>query len=324
LAPPAILIVTPYAPAANNGNVRTAERWAQLLQPRCRAIVRTPDDAPEDADLLIALHARRSHGAVRAWRERHARRPLVVTLTGTDLYRDLPGRDADAIASLEQADRLIVLQERGIAALPERFRKKARAIHQSSPTLPAYAKSNRRLRTLFVGHLRAEKDPFTFLRAAGCLRDRSDIEFAIVGGMRDRALERPTRALLARAPGIRMLGALSHRATRERIRRAHLLVVPSRMEGGANVIVEAITSGTPVLASDCDGNLGMLGDDYAGIFAVQDHRGLARLLERCRSEPAFLQRLSAQCAARLPRFTPAAERRGLLDTIEPLLAARVD
>jgi putative glycosyltransferase (TIGR04348 family) len=320
LNPPSILIVTPYAAAANNGNVRTAQRWADLLAPHFQVIVRTPADGMPDADVLIALHARRGHPALLEWRRREVCKPAILALTGTDLYHDIPVCDAAALESLTLADRLIVLQERGIAALPGAFRDKAHAIYQSAPSLPPYRKTSRRLRALFVGHLREEKDPFTFIRAAAELRKRGSIEFRLAGGVRDPALEVPLRALLAEAPNVRMLGALDHRITREHIRRSHLLVVPSRMEGGANVIVEAVVSGTAVLASNCDGNIGMLGDDYAGYFSVGDPLALARLVARCRAEPPFLQHLADQCQARAPLFQPAAERNGLLAVIAPLVA----
>ncbi len=322
MIPPSILIVTPYAAAANNGNVRTAQRWADLIAPHYRVIVRTPADGMPDADVLIALHARRGHPALLEWRRRDVSKPAIVALTGTDLYHDVPVHDAAAIESLTLADRLIVLQERGIAALPEAFRNKAHAIFQSAPPLPPYRKTSRRLRVLFVGHLREEKDPFTFIRAAAVLRPRRSIEFLLAGGLRDAAMEVPLRALLAEAPNVHMLGALDHRSTRERIRRAHLLVVPSRMEGGANVIVEAVVSGTPVLASDCDGNIGMLGEDYAGYFSVGDPHALARLVARCRTEPTFLQHLVDQCRARAPLFRPDTERSGLLSVVAPLVAIR--
>lgn len=319
---PLVLIVSPYAAAANNGNVRTAQRWASLIAPRYRAVVRTPEDTTDDgvdAALLIALHARRSHPAVRSWRQRTPDRPVVVVLTGTDLYHDVPLHDSAALSSLEIADRLVVLQGRGIDAMPERFRAKATAVYQSAPALPTYARSPKRLRVLFVGHLREEKDPFTFIRAAAHFRNRHDVEFALIGGIRDAALEAPTRDLLQAAPNVRMLGMQPHRVTRERIRRAHLLVVPSRMEGGANVVVEAITAGTPVLASDCDGNLGMLPHGYPGIFPVRDHDGLAHLVARCRTEPAFYDTLRRQCAAHARLFSPEAEQRALYGVIDALL-----
>lgn len=320
MAPPVVLIVTPYPAAANNGNVRTAERWARLLGGHYRTIVRTPADELVDADLLIALHARRSHEVLCRWRAHSSSRPALLVLTGTDLYHDVPVHDAAAMHSLELADALVVLQERGIAALPGPVQAKAGCIYQSAEALPRYAKSAERLRVLFVGHLREEKDPFTFIRAAAEFGRHRHIEFAMIGGMRDPALETPTHELLALAPNVRMLGIRSHRETRERIRRAHLLVVPSRMEGGANVIVEAVNSSTAVIVSDCDGNLGMVGPGYPGTFPVRDPQGLAHLIARCWTEPAFLRSLEAACAARAPLFTPEAERNALLQTLARLRA----
>jgi putative glycosyltransferase (TIGR04348 family) len=316
---PRVLIVTPYAAAANNGNWRTAARWSRLLRDTHRLIVRTPGEPLGDADLLIALHARRSHGAVLEWRRRSGARPCIVVLTGTDLYRDVPQRDADALDSLAQADRLVVLQEQGVAALPGRFRSKARVVYQSAPALQAVAKPVRRLTALFVGHVRPEKDAATFVRAAAHLAARRDIAFDLVGGAREADARAEIDALLPAAPNLVLRGALPHAATRQRIRRAHLLVVPSRMEGGANVIVEAVVAGTPVLASDCAGNIGMLGGRYAGYFPVGDDAALAQLVQRCREQPAFLARLARQCAARAARFAPERERAALVRLIRDCL-----
>ena len=47
------------------------------------------------------------------------------------------------------------------------------------------------------------------------------------------------------------------------------------MEGGAHVILEAVQSGTAVLASRIDGNVGMLGPAHEGYFEVGDDAGLA-------------------------------------------------
>jgi putative glycosyltransferase (TIGR04348 family) len=309
--PPSVLIVSPYAARANNGNWRTAERWSQLLRPDHDVIVRTVGDSLPQADRLIALHARRAHAAVRAWHDRTPRRPCLLVLTGTDLYRDIPDGVPEALESLRLADRLIVLQERAIASLPARYRRKAVVVYQSAVALPVFRKSSRVLRALFVGHLRAEKDPLTFVDAAAMMASRPDIAFAMVGGARDADLAKRVGRAAARLPNISLPGALSHARTRERIRRAHVLVVPSRMEGGANVVVEAVTAGTPVIASECDGNVGMLGANYPGYFRVGDSAALAALLVRCRDEPRLLERLVGLCAARARAFRPQAERRAL-------------
>jgi putative glycosyltransferase (TIGR04348 family) len=309
--PSSVLIVSPYAASANNGNWRTAARWARLLHPDYRVIVRTVADPLHDADVLIALHARRSHVVLDAWRRRAAQGACVLVLTGTDLYRDIPQRDPAALDSLRLADRLIVLQPLALPALPAAHRHKAAVVYQSAAALPPFRKSSRTLRALFVGHIRPEKDPLTFVRAAALLDGVTEIDFALAGGVRDPKLARTLDRLRTRAPRLAMLGALSHAAARQRIRRSHLLIVPSLMEGGANVIVEAAMSGTAVLASDCDGNVGMLGEDYPGYFPAGDARALARLVLRCRDEPGYLRQLERRCAARARCFLPETERRAL-------------
>ena len=316
--PSSVLIVSPYAASANNGNWRTAARWARLLHPDYRVIVRTVADPLHDADVLIALHARRSHAVLDGWRQRNPHGGCVLVLTGTDLYRDIPQRDPAALDSLRLADRLIVLQPLALRTLPAAHRHKAAVVYQSAEAMPPFRKSLRLLRALFVGHIRPEKDPLTFVRAAARLEGTSEIAFALAGGVRDPQLARTLERLRSRAPNLTMLGALSHPHARQRIRRSHLLIVPSSMEGGANVIVEAAMSGTAVLASDCDGNVGMLGEDYPGYFPVGNAEALAMLVLRCRDEPAYLRRLERLCAARARCFQHAAERRALRKVLKSL------
>ena len=103
---PPIVIVTPALADARNGNWQTAKRWAKMLStqfsPRlCRVWDGDLKEAP--AALMIALHARRSADSIGAWAA--TGRPLVVALTGTDLYRDI-AEDASAQRSLALADRL--------------------------------------------------------------------------------------------------------------------------------------------------------------------------------------------------------------------------
>ena len=127
---------------------------------------------------------------------------------------------------------------------------------------------------------------------------------------------------MAAAPNYRWLGGLPHEAVRRRIQRAHLLIHASRLEGGAHVIMEAVASGTPVLASHIPGNIGMLGADYAGYFPWGDAAALAALILRCQNDGLLLATLAAQCRARAPLFEPAAERRALRRLVDELLEAR--
>lgn len=313
-----VVLVTPALADANNGNWQTAHRWAGLLGTAYRVDLAAGWAAGDQA-LMIALHARRCAGPVAAWRAAHPRRPLVVVLTGTDLYRDID-HDADAQRSLDLADALVVLNTLGARRLPPAQRAKCHVLLQSCSARQALPKARRHLRALMVGHLREEKDPRTYFEAARLLAGRPDILLDHIGHALDPALGAEATALMASHPRYRWLGGLPHGQARARIQAAHVLVHPSRMEGGAHVVIEALRSGTPVVASRIDGNLGLLGDGYEGFFEPADAPGLATLLQRARDDADMLPQLQARCAARAPLFTPEAEAATLHQLLARLLA----
>ncbi|MDP2787081.1 MAG: selenoneine biosynthesis selenosugar synthase SenB [Pseudomonadota bacterium] len=301
-----IALITPYLPVARNGNAHTAARWDRFLRQAGHDVTLALAWDEQPADLMIALHARRSHAAVARFSALYPERPLILVLTGTDIYRDIR-RDADAQASLALADCIVTLQEQGPLELPEAFRPKARAIYQSSPRLKPAKRPLRSFDVCVVAHLRDEKDPFRAAFAARLLPAESRIRVLHVGGPLEAGMAEQAERLAAEIPRWRWLGALAHGETRRRIARSHLLVLSSRMEGGANVICEAVMAATPVLASRIPGNVGMLGVDYAGYFPLGDESALAELMARAETDAAFYRSLTEQCAARAPLFEPARE-----------------
>ena len=311
-------IVTPGTREANNGNWRTAVRWAAMLRGTCRTILQTTWDG-EAADALVALHAQRSAPSLRAFHERSPGRSIGLVLTGTDLYRDL-ALHREAGESLEIADHLVVLQEDALAQLPAACRRKARVIFQSARALRPAARSSDRFTAVAVGHLREEKDPQTLFRAIALLPRELPVRFLHVGAPLDEGLARLATQLAKSDPRYHWAGSLPHGLTRSAIKRAHVLVHPSRMEGGANVIVEAIMSGTPVIASRISGNVGMLGKDYPGLFPLEDAPALATMLARAATERAFLERLRRACRERRPLFLPAREAAAVRGFVRQLLA----
>jgi putative glycosyltransferase (TIGR04348 family) len=315
-----LVIVTPALAQANNGNWQTAQRWARLLRPAYR--VRLAEHWSEGNDeLLVALHARRSAASIAAWRAAYPARPVVLVLTGTDLYRDI-ATDASARRSLDLADSLVVLNELGAQSLPEPLRAKAEVVLQSCASRVKLPHAKQHLRAVMVGHLRDEKDPRTYWRAARRLAGRADIRLEHIGAALDPALGAEAAALAAQQPNFRWFGGLAHAQARRRIQSAHVLVHASRMEGGAHVVIEAIRSGTPVLASRIDGNLGLLGTGYEGVFEPGDDAGLAALLTRARDDVDMLTRLTAQLAPRAALFAPEAERAALHRIVAALLAPK--
>jgi putative glycosyltransferase (TIGR04348 family) len=322
-----VVIVSPSLAAANNGNWQTARRWASLLRPSHSVRITTswPDKHAADDAVMLALHAARSADAIRAWAKLRPGRGLAVVLTGTDLYGEFAGQ-AEVERSLSLAQQLVVLQDQAPLALPQSLRAKARLIYQSTSSRRPLAKTKACLRAAAVGHLRAVKGPATLFEAARLLGAREDIQLLHAGEAQGRWLEE-AQATAASCPSYRWLGPLPHGEACRLIQRSHVLVHPSLAEGGAHVVMEAVRSGTPVLASRIPGNVGMLGAGYEGYFEVGDAAGLARLLAQCRSEqlehaddPArtLLGRLRAQCDARAALFDPETERRALLHLVQDL------
>jgi putative glycosyltransferase (TIGR04348 family) len=318
---PLIRIVTPALADANNGNWRTAHRWQTLLSPGFKVIVQGDwgsKNSAESCDILIALHARRSAGSIARFREAHPAKPLIVVLTGTDLYGDLKTSD-EARQSLALADALIVLQEDAIQFIPLEHRKKTHIVYQSAKQLTPEIKPKHKLNCVVVGHLRDEKDPATIFRAVEKINANDHIHILHIGAPLDESLAATAQKLVAKYPHYHWSGAMAHGLTRAAIKRAHLLIHPSIMEGGANVIVEALTSGTPVIASKMSGNVGMLGQNYEGYFPVGDEIALIALLKRCADDPNFMSRLGNACQARAKLFLPETERDSLCNIVNQIL-----
>jgi putative glycosyltransferase (TIGR04348 family) len=312
---PRLCIVTPAFASANNGNWHTAARWQQFLSPVAQVDV---DQAwhEQDAHALIALHARRSAESIARFHARYPRRPLALVLTGTDLYGDLQAGDAAARHSIECASHLVVLQDEALQILPQAWRPRARVVVQSAPRLVRRDGARRSFDFVAAGHLRAVKDPLTLMRAARELPAELGVRVLHIGGALDEALGREAQRTMAECPHYRWLGGLPPGATRRWIARARALVHMSLMEGGANVVIEAVRSEVPVLASCIDGNVGLLGREYAGYFEAGDATALAALMRRFQGDADFAARLRGQCMARSARFAPQVEA----DAVRTLLA----
>lgn len=299
-----ISVVTPAAAGSRKGNRVTALRWARALRRLGHRVRIAKRWNGEPADLLVALHARKSHPSIARYREaRGPDAPLVLALTGTDLYGDL-ATDPAARSSVALATRLVVLQPRAIDALPEPARRRARAIIQSaSPPERALPAPDGVFQVCVLAHLRAVKDPLLAARAARGLPATSRIRIVHLGAMLDPAYESEARddarycwlGVRPRLEGLRVLAG------------SKLLVLSSEMEGGANVVTEAIACGVPVLSTRIEGSLGLLGEDYPGYFPVGDAGALGTLLSRAETDATFYQELSSWCANLAPMVRPERE-----------------
>ncbi len=304
-------IVTPAPPKSRYGNRVTALRWARILRVLGHRVNIIREYQSQSFDLLIALHARRSHQSIERFHREHPNRPIIAALTGTDLYRDLQ-KSKHAQQSLQLAARIIVLQPKAREELDEQLRRKVRLIYQSvqirSRRKPEESSSSPgSFDVCVIGHLREVKDPFRAAMSARLLPSWSRIRIIQVGeAMTNQMMGRARKEVKANAR-YHWLGELPQWRVRQVLSRCRACVVSSKMEGGANVLSEAIVAGVPVVASRIPGNVGILGDDYPAYFKSGDTSDLAQLLLRTETDARFLKSLRQYCAKLAPLFKPSRE-----------------
>jgi putative glycosyltransferase (TIGR04348 family) len=316
-----IQLITPATLRLNNGNKITAIRWAQIFRQLGHKVkVRQSYDGA-GCDLLIALHARRSYPSVEKFRRLHTDLPLIVVLTGTDLYRDIR-TDRNAKRSLELATRLVALQKMALVDLPKRFHSKTRIIYQSAK--PYQGRASRPRKSIFqvclIGHLREEKDPLRAAVAVRRLPAESRIRLVHIGLALDSRLEQQAQAEALRNSRYHWLGERPHWKTRQILAESDLVVITSRMEGSSNVLSEALASSVPVVASKIPGLIGTLGKNFPGYFPVGNTRRLTDLLRKSESDKKFYRRLKGHCARLSYLVRPKRELeswRSLLHEISP-------
>jgi len=155
-----ILVVTLAPPGATTGNRVTAVRWARILRGLGHRVTLAREYRGQGVDLLVALHARKSSRSIVRFRREWPAAPVVVALTGTDLYADLRS-SAVARRSLDLATRLVVLQPMAIQALPDRARGKVRVILQSAATPRSRPEADLPVRARVIGSSRTGSSPGT-------------------------------------------------------------------------------------------------------------------------------------------------------------------
>lgn len=302
-----ILIVTPESAAVPLGNSITANRWAGILRDIDHDVDVRNGWGGEDCDLLIALHALRSAESIMRFRLAHPLRPLIVALTGTDLYRDLSNSSV-ARQSLGLSTRIVALQECALDELDEALSAKTVIIYQSSvPSTHRHAPSDQFFDVCVLSHLRILKDPLRAAYAARLLAPASRIRILHAGRVLEPEFETLAREEARVNPRYHRLGEQSHDEAMQLLGSSRLAVISSSMEGGANAIAEAIVHGIPVLCSRIPGNVGMLGADYAGYFALQNTSQLTRLLERAEFDAGYLASLQEFVRKMQDRFRPERE-----------------
>lgn len=316
-----IVIITPQGPTSRTGNRVAASRWARLLRGLGHRVRVASDYDGAAADLMVAVHAWRSADAIERFKARYPDRPVVLQLSGTDIYHYIKSDPEPTLRAMALADRLVALNDLAWRAVPKRLRARLSVIHQSAPP-PSHPHrpSPRAVVVSVIGHLRDVKDPLRAAEAARLLPKESRVRIEQVGRAYTPEWVRRARAEMAANPRYVWRDDVPAAAVRRLLARSQAMVISSSSEGGANVVSEAAVAGVPILASRMDGNVGLLGPDYPGYFPVGDTRALARLLRRIESDPRFVRQLARAVRRRAVLFRPSREIaawRRLLASLRP-------
>ena len=302
-----IEIVTPAPPGSLHGNRITALRWQSFLSRLNYASIVTESWSVNKCDVLIALHGLRSHSSIARFKKAYPYNPIILIMTGTDIYRDLAS-SPQVTKSMEMADAIVVLQPAAIDALPKSFHHKVQVIYQSIKAITRKPLPKRDFLVSLIGHLRPEKDPFCSALSLNFIKPESQIRLVHLGRAMSAPMKKQAQSLAKKQARYQWLGECSHARTLQWLARSNLMVISSIMEGGAHVVSEAIAIGVPVIASDIPGNRGLLGNNYPAYFPAGDALALSKLLTKAEFEPAFYQKLNRAIAARQKITEPALEQ----------------
>ncbi len=312
-----ILLITPALPHSRAGNRVTAIRWKNILtelgyKVTVKSSAEDISDDSEKNDIMLALHAWRSATSINYFKQQFPKKPLIVALTGTDLYRFIHTHSKPTLRSISQADALITLHNLAHLAIPKSARKKVHVIYQSADLIKRKTTKNKRyFDVCVIGHLREEKDPLRTAYAVRKLPEHSRIRIKQYGKAHTSIWAKRAEKEMQINLRYKWYGEVPHWKINQLYTNADLMVLSSKMEGGANVISEACTAGLPVIASDIDGSIGLLGESYPGYYPSGDTQSLSKLLMKSEVDKLFLATLTKACQSKASLFTYKKEKSSL-------------
>ncbi len=181
------------------------------------------------------------------------------------------------------------------------------------------------LRLLSVGRLAQEKNPLLLVDVLARLRARDPRWRLTVAG------DGPLRQLLERVAADRGLDAAldlagnvpNGRDLWQLYGRSHAFLHVSLTEGLPQVLIEAMSAGLPIVATDVGGVSAALGAGACGLLVPpRDAGAAAAALERLAQQPRLRERLALEGLARARRYTREAELDRLASFVQSAVPVR--
>jgi len=308
-----VLIVTPSYLPDITGNAVTAHRLYKGLRDRgievqvqCRGGVTPP--LQFRPDIIHALHALKGGVPAMEMAERFDV-PFVVTITGTDLNIDLlQSENLEILKVLDKAARIVTYSSLSKDRLSSRLTLVSKKITVIRPSVEIARQKGGRgslpsgFNFLLPSGIRKVKDPAFAIRPLEALRNEfPSTKLAIVGPVLDYAEWKNLSDEIEGKEWISYM-KVEHDEMPDIYNSADVVLNTSVSEGLSNAILEAMSIGKAVLASDCEGNRAVISDGLDGLLYRQgDEADFLRKAKRLILDLEFRERLGRAAREKVAR-----------------------
>jgi L-malate glycosyltransferase len=257
--------------------------------------------------------------------------PYLVTLTGTDVYQALcDQRSHDTHQALRGAQRLVAFH----ACVKRRLAEHLPTLEERTVVIPQGVEL---AADRAVPEKEGRGEAFTFLLPAGIRPVKNvllplhplaalyevhpEVKFLLVGPVLDPVYAAEVMDALEPLPFALYLGAVPHEEMAELYREADAVLNTSFAEGMSNSVLEAMSHGRPVLASDIDGNRSLLKDGVTGLL-YRDEAEFRTKAELLISDAQLRDKLGKNARALVrEKHSPEQEANAYLALYQEILSA---
>lgn len=204
----------------------------------------------------------------------------------------------------------VVGNSRGLVDLAQKHsKKKIRMIPNGVDTelfRPEEKSRNDKFQFLFVGRLSVQKDVPTLLRSAKNLKEEAGPGFRVSligGGPLKSSLEEMSQNLDIEDV-VDFCGWRERREVRKAYRNSDAFILPSIDEGMPNVVLEAMASGLPVIATRIKGNVELVENGENGyLFETGDYTELTQKMKKVMKDTELRNRMKVASRSRAEKFS---------------------
>jgi glycosyltransferase involved in cell wall biosynthesis len=220
-----------------------------------------------------------------------ARKPVVTTLRGADVKRAMQSQLDHFFLKrcLAFSNKIVTVSD----AIQQKIRENHPQWSNKVVTIPNGVeqefigtgaardyKTNAKVRFVTIGSLIPRKRIETILYALSMLKSLDDIELRVIGDGPEAQFLKKLTVELNLSDCVRFLGPIPHAKIPEYLQDSDVFVLCSTSEGRPNVLLEAMASGLPVIASNIEGVRELIQDGKTGLlFDVDNREQLAKQIE---------------------------------------------